>query len=323
MTRPEAGLRGWRRRLRRRVKHRPGALPWLAALPPRLLLRALRRLPARPAEAVFAAAARCALWRRRRRPLGRAHLALALPALPPRELDRILRESCAHLGRAAFEGTVLASRYHPDWLQGRIAFEPGARETLEALRGRPAVFLEGHLGALEVMAAVLALLGLRPVVAGRFPNNYYLASELRAARARWSVEVIPRRAAVRSLLRALRDGRAVLLVADQNAHHAPLFVPWFGRLAATERGPVGLALLSGAPLFACWCLREDAALRWRVGCETVREAAAPVRADDAALRDVAARAHTALERVIRRHPEQYLWIHDRYRTRPPGEGSRA
>jgi len=322
VSRPGGGLRRLRRSVRRRWKYRPGAIPWLLSLLARGLLAVVARLPEPWVMPLADRCARLAWWSARRRRLGRANVEQALPGIDPRRRDRMVRESCGHLGRRAAEAVVLARR--PDrraLYEARVAFEPGAREQLEALRGSASILVTPHLGSVEGLVLGLLTLGLRPTVPMRFPRNYYLDRQLHHARSRWGLELVPRQGAVRHLLRAIRDGRPALLAADQNAHHRPIFVPWFGRPAASERTPAVLALRSGAPLVVCWGWRKPGIEGWRIGCELVRPEAAPVEPEDELVHEWTARLHNSLEQVILRFPEQYLWVHDRYRTRPPAEAS--
>lgn len=306
------------RRLRRRWKHRPGPVPWLLSLPVRGLLGILGLLPPRVALALGDLLGRLAWLLPRRRRLGRRHLARALPDLSPPERDRILRRSCGHLGRGAVEALVLSRRRLED-LAVHLEWEPGAREALAELARGPAVVVIGHLGCVEAVPAALRLLGARPLVPMRFPTNHYLGRRLQRLRARSGVEVVDRHGALRRARVALREGRPVVLVADQNAHQKPVFVPWFGHPAASERAPAALALRTGVPLWVAWGVRTRLGPGWRVGAEEVRPSAPPEAATPEALRHWMGKVHTALERAVLRHPEQYLWIHDRYRTRPPGE----
>ena len=91
------------------------------------------------------------------------------------------------------------------------------------------------------------------------------------------------------------------------------------RSAATERAAAALALRTGAPVLVFWCTRGERPLTWDFDCELVRAAAEPGRAADDEVIALTERMHRTMERAILRHPEQYLWIHDRYRVRPAAE----
>lgn len=314
MSRPET----WRRRLRRRWKNRPGLVPWLLAAPQRLFFRLLRLLPDRAVLAVGDRLGRLAWLVPRRRELGRRHLARALPCRTAGERDRILRRSCGHLGRAAAEAMVLWPKHEPEWFRGRIAVAPQARELLAAWRGRGAIVIQAHLGSIEATSTLLALEGLRPATPMRLPRNHYLARDLLRARNRGAAEVLPRQGAVKRMLRHLGGGGSLVLTFDQNAHHKPVFVPWFGHPAATERTPAALALRTGAPVLAAWTVRRPTGgAAWDFHLALVRDRQPPATADEAAVTRLTASFHRVLEEIVLRHPEQYLWIHDRYRSRPP------
>lgn len=315
---PPGRLRAWRKRLRRRWKQRPGLVPWLLWQPQSFLLAVAGLLPLRAQLALGDAIGRLAWCSARRRRVGRAHLAQAMPHLDPAARDRLLRISCGQLGRSAAEVLVASRRFGKELAQ-RIEFEPGARATLDALRGKPVVAVQAHLGSVDLGGAALALAGLRPAFPMRLPSNWYAAASLRRSRTGHGVTLLERHGAVRGLLAHLKSGGAAILATDQNAHHAPIFVDWFGKPAATERAAAALALRTGAPVLVFWCPRGKEPATWRFGCTLVRAAAAPAGSDDDAVRQLTLRMHQEMERAILRWPEQYLWIHDRYRTRPAGE----
>ncbi|MFO7893228.1 MAG: lysophospholipid acyltransferase family protein [Longimicrobiales bacterium] len=127
-------------------------------------------------------------------------------------------------------------------------------------------------------------------------------------------------AATKPALKALRAGRAVALLADQDARDRGVFVPFFGRPASTHRGPALLALRSGAPVFMATAVRRPDG-RYRI---RVRRVPVPDGEDDAEREErLTAALAAALESVVREDPAQYLWHHRRWKTRPPGNGTGA
>ncbi len=308
-------LRQLRKRIRRRWKRKPGLIPWLLYQPMRVFVAFLRLLPDRWMFALARGLAGLAWCFPRRRRVGRFHLRQALPALSEKERDSLLRESCRQLGQEAAEILVYGQRLRDGFLD-RVEFSAGCKEQLLSLRGKGAIFVQGHLGAFELGGAVLGQLGLDPAFPMRMPNNYYLGQDLVAKRAGWGVTLLPRQGAVRQMMKHLRQGGSVVLATDQNAHHAPIFVPWFGVPAATERAAASLCLKLGTPLVVFWCLRSAQLGCWSFGCVVLTEGGERQEATDEAVVALTSRMHQHLEDVIRAHPEQYLWIHDRYRTRP-------
>lgn len=308
-------LRAYRKRLRRRWKHRPGLVPWLAYQPTRLLLFVASKLPYSWSRGLGRWGGRLAWCFARRRRAGREQIAAAFPDMPAAERDRILKRSCATLGESAVETMIGSVRIRDSILDGTI-FEGDAEEVLLGLKGKGAILVQAHLGAFEYGGARMARLGLDPAFPMRMPNNFYLSRRLQQAREGWGVTLLPKRGAVRPMMKHLKAGGSVVLATDQNAHQSPIFAHWFGRLAATERAASALTLKLGVPLVVFWCVRGNGQTDRRIGCRLVRDSCPPQAADDAAARELTEQIHRVLEDAIRRYPEQYLWIHDRYRTRP-------
>jgi Kdo2-lipid IVA lauroyltransferase/acyltransferase len=309
-------IRNFRRAIRRSWKQKPGLWPWLMSLPTRGTLFVLRLMPSRLALAVADTLGRLAWLSARRRRCGREQIRRALPELSTAQSDRLLRQSCGHLGRSVAETMVVLQRFRGRGLENCFDFEDGAREQYLAVAGQAPVLVQAHLGAFEAFGAAVASLGLDPGFTMRLPTNYYVGKRLVDSRAGWGIELFPRHGAVRRMLGHMKKGGAVVLATDQNAHHAPVFVPWFGKLAATERAAAAIALRTGAPVLVCWCVRSSVIGRYRVGCTTLRGACVGQKATEQATLELTLQMHQALEPVIREHPEQYLWVHDRYRTRP-------
>ncbi|PCJ52323.1 MAG: hypothetical protein COA70_12370 [Planctomycetota bacterium] len=307
-----------RKRLRRRWKRQPGVIPWLLYQPMRMFVAILRLLPIAWMFGIARAIARLAWFSSRRRRVGRFHIAQALPNLTPAQRDQILKASCGHLGLDAAEVLIFIQTKREGFLDC-MNFEEGARERFESMKGKGAVMVQAHLGAFELGGGALGQLGLDPAFPMRMPNNYYLGRDLVDGRAGWGVTLLPRQGAVRKMMVHLRKGGSVILATDQNAHHAPVFVPWFGHLAATERAAASLVLKLGRPLLVFWCIRSKEVGQWTLGCEILENGGERQEASSQAVLDLNLRIHHCLEAVIRRHPEQYLWIHDRYRTRPTAE----
>ena len=115
---------------------------------------------------------------------------------------------------------------------------------------------------------------------------------------------------------ALRAGRVVAFVTDQDARGSGVFVPFFGRLASTHRGPALMALRTGAPLFLGYGMR----LPNGTYTGTIEEITVSRDGDmDDAVYRLTAAFTAKLEAVVRRAPEQYFWQHRRWKTRPPEE----
>ena len=190
------------------------------------------------------------------------------------------------------------------------------REHLDAAlaRGRGALLLSGHFTTLEIGAARL---GLDAPVDGVYRPHADPSMERasRDGRQRFGGLLLDR-ADVRGMLRRLRSNRAVWYAPDQDPgpRHG-VFAPFFGRPAATLTATARLARASGAPVLPFRVERE--ARRPRLAGRDRAGALADFPSGDA-IAD-AARINEVIERWARASPEQYLWVHRRFKTRPPGE----
>ena len=308
----------FRRKLRRSFKHKPGLIPWILAFPQRGFFWLLGLLPETWVYCISSFLGRLALLSRGRKEIGLANIELANPGASKEECHRILRASCEHLGRSGAEAMALWPRRDLSTLNERVEFENNALELLEQFQGKGVLFVQAHLGSIEMTTTALANLGFQPATPMRRPSNWYLAEDLLEVRNRIKGEVLPRDGALKRMLTKLQTGESVVLTFDQNSHRKPIFVPWFGRLAATERTPAALALKTGVPVLLSWCTRQHGKRPFRFGCQLVREGATGPTTDENLI-EVTQAFHQAMEKVILNCPEQYLLIHDRYRVRPEVE----
>lgn len=245
------------------------------------------------------------------------HLALAFPDREPRWRARVARASYAHLGREAVSVLRLAD------LDAEAVVARTSIEDFEALEvaltdGKGAVLVTGHLGNWEVAGAALAARGIPLDAVTKGMANRRFGEDLETTRTRLGVRVVDMAAAPREVLRSLRAGRVVAMLADQNAREQGLFVPFFGVPAATFRGPALFALRAGCPIFVGYCLREPGSPpRYRLHMKRVDFLpSGDLDADVVRLTEVHV---AALEKGVRQAPEQYFWQHKRWKTRPPQE----
>ena len=181
--------------------------------------------------------------------------------------------------------------------------------------GRGVILLTGHFGNWEVGGAATAARGIPIDVVARRQANPLFERELGATRRTLGMRVVFREEGPRPLLRALREPRVVALVADQNVREGGVFVPFFGELAATARGPALLAARTGAAVVLAVAERVPGPLaRYRIQYQplTFQRSGDP-ETDTHHF----TRAYLGfLEEAIRRTPDQYFWHHRRWKTRP-------
>jgi Kdo2-lipid IVA lauroyltransferase/acyltransferase len=246
------------------------------------------------------------------------NLSRAFPDKGREEIRRIARESVANLGGALFE-FLEVSRWSVDDVRSRVSYE--GVENLEAARarGRGVILLSAHFGSWEMGALAAGLLG-EPISSVVRPlDNPRLEAELAARRTRFGNRVIMKKEALREMLRAMRGNETVAILLDQNVMPGEaVFVPFFGRLAATTPSVALLQRKTGAAVVPVFTNPSKGG-GWRLRFE------APIFAEEFAgneggraeqVRLATARFAEVTEAAVRRQPEAWLWLHDRWKTRP-------
>lgn len=253
----------------------------------------------------------------RRRRIALKNLDRAYPELPIAERRRLARRAAQHLGMTLVELPRLLTAPLDETL-ARIRLE-GIEHLHAAMRahGR-ALVLTAHLGNWEILCAAHRLTDYGLSVVVRPLDAPWLDAVAERLRRRTGVDVIDKRGALRPVLEALRRGRMVGILLDQNAaRREGVFVDFFGQPASTSRSLALLAVRTGAPVVPIFARRGAGTAHTVV----IRPALpAPASNDpDAAVVELTARCTAEIERAIREAPEQWLWSHDRWRTRPPGD----
>ncbi len=248
----------------------------------------------------------------RHRRVADRNLAIAFPQATAAERKALGRAAFAQAGRTIFEMLWSSQLAHDDIHE--VGVVDGYSNMEAALRqGRGALLASGHFGNWELMGVVFGLVGMPLQVIARRLADPDLEKTLFALRTRTGNKVISKDGAVRGALRALRQGDVVAVMIDQNTIPSQAtFAPFFGKLAATSRLLAQLHQRTGAPIVPSFAVPDGR--KYRFVIEPALELGdLPV---DQALEMVTAAATARLEEHVREHPGAWLWIHDRWRTRP-------
>lgn len=252
--------------------------------------------------------------------VARVNLRIAFPDWSEAERERVLVRSFENLGRSVVELAWIGRR-DPALLAARVRVEGLAH--LERARARAEgsglIVLTAHFGSWEMFAAAMTARGYPITAVHRTRDDSGVEEVLMERRVAAGASYLARGSAAFGVIKALRRGAFLALLFDQNARaEDALFVPFFGRLASTQAGPVQLATSTGAPVLPAFLHRDpDDPLQHVVRIHPALELA--VGNDAAALLENARRMTRAIESEIRAAPEQWLWLHRRWRTQPPGE----
>jgi Kdo2-lipid IVA lauroyltransferase/acyltransferase len=257
---------------------------------------------------------------RRRGSIARYNLALAFPEKSSGEREAILHRSCRNLGRIGAEFCHLHELTPESLPQYVTKADPAVWHQVFAIsRERGAVILTAHLGNWELLAYAHGLLGTPVTLVHRAMRNPLVDAEILSIRLRAGTRSIAKKTAAREMLRALHRREMVAMAADQNqTRRSGVFVQFFGLTASTTPGPARLAMLAGAPVYPAFLIREGETERHRI---VVLPEVEMVRTGnrEADIVTNTQRCTSVIERMVHQHPDQWIWFHKRWRTRPEGE----
>lgn len=298
MAEEKKGLKKWTR----------AASRWAAPRALKALQLLLSRTPAHKAEAMGERLGR--IWwavSRRRRIRAVKNIALAFPSLSPQEHEDMARRSFLHFGRVTADFlSGSGSRLEEIEATMDIVGRPLLDEALA--QGKGVMLVTGHFGHWERAARWMSLSGYPVSVVARDADQSDVNEMVNEVRRGPGTEVIARGNAARPVIERLRAGEVVAIVPDQNSKES--FLPFFGHRAGTVLGPGVLAERTGCLVIPCACVwvapgryefKFSAALEPQTGEGFSR--------GEGLMRSF----NLFLESAIREHPEQYLWVHDRWR----------
>jgi Kdo2-lipid IVA lauroyltransferase/acyltransferase len=254
----------------------------------------------------------------RLRQVGMRNLALAFPEKTEGERARILRGEFASLGRQLAE-VCHFPKYTRENVEQVVVYDGLENYEQAHARGKGVLFLTAHFGGWELSAFTHSLHGHWMHVVSRAMDNVYLDRLIRQYRTMHGNQTVDKNDFVRGLLAAMKAGEVVGILMDTNMTPPQgIFVDFFGIPACTASGLARIALRTDAavvPTFTIW----DADLgKYRLRFDLAVELA---RTGDleADIKANTQRFTSIIEEYVRKYPEQWLWVHRRWKTRPPGE----
>ncbi len=255
---------------------------------------------------------------RRLRRVAYRNLDLALPGLSAAERRQVVRGVFRNLSRMLAEFARFPRFQSADL--DRVIFSDGLENYNSAVaRGRGVLLLTGHLGAWELGAFAQSLYGRPLNVVMRALDNPYLNNLVNRYRALGGNRLIEKRDFLRGILEALKNNQTVGILLDQNSSPPEgVFVDFLGLPACTSSGMAKIALRTGAAVVPAFALWDESMGKYRLRFDPPLELVSTGDADP----DVAANTQLftkVLEDYVRRYPDQWLWIHRRWKTRPEGE----
>jgi KDO2-lipid IV(A) lauroyltransferase len=249
---------------------------------------------------------------------GEINLKLAFPEKTQEERRQLLKGCFESLGRVM----GLFSHFTDPIESIMTVVEPIALERLQAAKkGRGVIFCTAHLGAWELTSFAVAHLGYPMTVIMRPIDNPRIEQMVDRYRTETGNTTLDKFSAGRSMLKILRKGDFLGLLFDLNAlDEEAIFVDFFGVPASTNFLTAKLALRTNVPIIAVFSPWDKTRKKFLLDVtEPIEVEHSGDEEED--VRRLTARLTQRVEDHIRRHPDQWLWVHKRWKTRPPGEPS--
>jgi KDO2-lipid IV(A) lauroyltransferase len=253
---------------------------------------------------------------RRHRLVAMDNLTHALPAIQDTsQREHLVQSVYRHFFLLLVEIVHVPRKLHPtNWRQHlELA---GGRDLVDAmLSDRPLLLVTGHFGNWELGGYVLGLLGFPTYAIARTLDNPYLDAYLRGFRERTGQKVLAKQDDWDNIQAVLANNGVLATLADQDAGSRGQFVDFFGRPASTHKAVALLALEYNVPMIVIGTPRVGEPMKYQVVVEEVIKPE-EYRDNRNAVRDITQRFTSALERLVRRFPEQYFWLHRRWKHQP-------
>ncbi|MFA5336802.1 MAG: lysophospholipid acyltransferase family protein [Candidatus Omnitrophota bacterium] len=242
-------------------------------------------------------------------------LAIAFPDMTLKERKKITRDFFVFMAQSGFE--LLYFLRHLDRMQGvNIEGRQNLDEALSA--GKGVILVTAHMGNFPLMSLKLAKEGYKINFVTRPMRDEKAGDYLFNLRENAGVKSIfsyPRKECISGILKALRDNEIVIMQMDQNFGSGGVWVKFFGKLAATPVGPITLGMRTQARLVPAYIYREG----FNRHCIKILPAEPIIEAEskDEAILKNAAKFSRIIEGWIKEYPEQWGWIHRRWKSQPP------
>ncbi len=236
------------------------------------------------------------------------------------ELDVMIGRMWVHLFRMVAEIAQMPRKLHRENLRDVISYRNREGVVRAMSSGRPVILLSGHYGNWEVAVSVFGLFGFPMGAVARELDNPYLDAWFRLFRECTGHLMVDKNGGYATMLSMLESRGHLAMLGDQDAGSRGLFVDFFGKPASTFKSIALLAMQYRAVICVGYARRlpDDFDnrnwVRYELGCEAVIDPES-IDADDV-LREITQQYTSALERAVRRSPEQYFWVHRRWKNQP-------
>lgn len=255
--------------------------------------------------------------RRRNRAIG--NIQASFPHWSNEQVVNLAKQSMEHMFKLFIaEAVQMPSLITPATLHKHVQFHDVDQVTKRLSNNKPIIFITGHCGNWELLGYALSVLGYPIAALARPLDNPLINDWILGIRERYGLQIVTKWGGVPVLQEILSSNTSVGFIADQNAGSRGVFVPFFGRLASTYKSIGLLAMRYDIPIAAVHANRIGRRFQYEISVTDYIEPDDWCDQEDP-LYYITARYNRAIEQMIHVAPEQYLWLHRRWKSRPQHE----
>ncbi len=243
------------------------------------------------------------------------------PKAPEAELKLIVKAVCRHFAQA-YSQLSLMETSTPEELKDLVVFEGFENFEKAWKMNKGVIFATAHFGHFELANAIFAAMGYPVYSVIRTVDNRYVDRLFDNLRDGPGLKIIKKERAAQEIIRSLRNKKIVTAAIDINAGMNQMFTPFFGELASTFTTPATFGMRTGSPILPVISFRDEENDKYIVRIHPIVEVK-ETGDRHADIRLVTMKINEILESAIRQAPEQWLWIHRRWKTRPTKDDVKA
>lgn len=238
----------------------------------------------------------------------------AMPELSDEQRHQLSWRMWRHLFLLVAEVAHAPRKIHETNWRQFVRLDRSERLVRALLDDRPLVLISGHFGNFELAGFILGILGFPTYTVARTLDNRHLDAFVNRFRGVTGQHIVPKNGGYEQILSILRQGGTMAFLADQYAGSKGCWVNFFGRPASAHKAIALFSLDNQAPLFIGYARRLDKPLTYELALEGIADPNC-LPAEQRGIRELTQWYTTGLEAVISRHPDQYWWLHDRWKDK--------
>lgn len=250
------------------------------------------------------------------------NLQQAFPQWSAEQVQSVARRMWEHLFLMAFEMAHVPRKIHETNWRKYVRFGQMRRLAQQLLSDRPSLLVSGHFGNFEVGGYVSGLLGFRTYTVARPLDNPFLHRFLHRFRSARGQMILPKNGSAQEVERILEEGGTMTLLGDQYAGPKGCWVDFLGRPASCHKALALFTLSTGAPMIVSYARRRQRPMRFELNVVDIADPQAP-DCPPQGVRQLTQWYTDLLAEAIRETPDQYWWVHRRWKGAPPASAVRA